>query len=338
MIKNIFRFNILHRNQLLEAVSKIPLSVHVMPDSFRHDKVFLRWLLIVFMLASIQKLQAQMDPLQALYINTPMVINPAYAGITRDLNLSVDYRTQWAGFDGSPRTFNASGHAAIRQNKMGVGINLIQDKIGSNTSAEIEGIYSYHLPLNNETTLSFGLQFGAINYQTDYSELIVAPNDPNLETTSEWQPNFGAGLILTNDIYFLSFSVPKMLKPATESAAQGLYNRSLYLMAGYSFTITSRLRLKPYAALRAASGSKSSYDIGINLLGDDSYTLGAFTRSFHTYGLTAQLKLDELLRIGYAFELPTNQSAGSQYTTHELQLIMRFRLTDYHDLTRVRSF
>lgn len=64
MIKNIFRFNILHRNQLLEAVSKIPLSVHVMPDSFRHrefllepsgsrnavrdDKVFLRWLLALF--------------------------------------------------------------------------------------------------------------------------------------------------------------------------------------------------------------------------------------------------------------------------------------------------
>ncbi|MBL7862724.1 MAG: type IX secretion system membrane protein PorP/SprF [Cyclobacteriaceae bacterium] len=295
-------------------------------------------IIILCMLLTIQKVQAQMDPLQAQYVNTPMVINPAYAGLTRDLNLAVDYRKQWAGFDGSPRTFSASGHMAINKNKMGLGLLAVQDHVGSNTTTEMEAIYSYHLPVNNETTLSFGLQFGAINYQTDYSELIVAPNDPKLETANEWQPNFGAGLILTNDVYFLSFSLPKMLKPSTETASQGLYNRSLYLMGGYNFTLSSRLRLKPYALLRAATDTKSSYDVGINLLGDDSYVVGAFTRSFHTYGLMAQLRLDELLRVGYVFELPTNQSAGTQYTTHELQLIMRLRMTEFHDLTRVRSF
>lgn len=295
-------------------------------------------IIIALVLLTFQKVYAQMDPLQAQYVNTPMVINPAYAGLTRDLNLAVDYRKQWAGFDGSPRTFSTSGHMAINKNKMGVGFLAVQDHIGSNTTTEMEAIYSYHLPVTNETTLSFGLQFGAINYQTDYSELIVAPNDPKLETANEWQPNFGAGLILTNDVYFLSFSLPKMLKPATETASQGLYNRSLYLMGGYTFTLSSRLRLKPYALLRAATDTESSYDVGINLLGDDSYVIGAFTRSLHTYGLMAQLRLDELLRIGYVFELPTSQSAGTQYTTHEIQLIMRFRLTEFHDLSRVRSF
>jgi len=295
-------------------------------------------LVIIFLFLSLQELRAQMDPLQAMYVNTPMVINPAYAGLTRDLNLAVDYRKQWAGFDGSPRTFSTSGHMALNKNKMGVGLLAVQDQIGSNTTAEMEAIYSYHLPINNETTLSFGLQFGAINYRTDYSELIVAPNDPKLETTNEWQPNFGAGFILTNDAYFLSFSLPKMLKPTTETASQGLYSRSLYLMGGYAFAISSRLRLKSYALLRAASDTESSYDVGINLLGDDSYVIGAFTRSFHTYGLMGQLRLDELLRIGYVFELPTNQSAGTQFTTHEIQLIMRIRLTEFHDLGRVRSF
>jgi len=292
----------------------------------------------IILLLVVQKLSAQMDPLQAQYIYTPMVINPAYAGLTRDLNLAIDYRKQWAGFDGSPRTSSASGHMAINKNKMGVGLIAVQDNVGVNTSTEIEGVYSYHLQVNNETSLSFGLQFGAINYQNDYSELIVAPNDPKLATTNEWQPNFGAGLILTNDIYFISFSLPKMLNPTTETAAQGLYNKSLYLMGGYSFTLSSRLRLKPYALLRSASNNRSSYDVGVNLLGDDSYTIGAFTRSFHTHGLMAQIKLDELLRIGYVFELPTNQSAGAQYTTHEIQLIMRFGLTSFHDLSRVRNF
>lgn len=297
-----------------------------------------RILLLIFLSVSVLQLQAQQDPLYAQYMNTPMIVNPAYAGFKRDLNLAVTYRKQWAGFDGSPQTFNVSGHMALHRNKMGAGLMVVEDKIGSNSTTEMQGVYGYHLALNAETTLSFGLQFGAINYRTDYSSLIVAPNDPKLGTTNEWQPNFGSGLILTNNVYFISLSVPKMLVPTTEMAKQGLYNRNLYLITSYFFPISSRVSLKPYAMLRTSSNSDSSYDIGVNILGDDSYSIGIFTRKFHTYGLTGQLKLGELLALGYAFELPTSQSAGAQFTTHELQVILRFKVITAHDLSRVTRF
>lgn len=281
---------------------------------------------------------AQQDPLYAQYLNTPMVINPAYAGFTKDVNLAITFRKQWAGFDGSPETLHASGHTALRQNKMGAGLIVLRDKVGTNSVNEVGVTYAYHLPLSSLTTLSFGLQLGAINYRTDYSELTVNPNDPKLVATNQWQANFGAGVILTNDKYFVSVSTPKMLDAATDMARQGLYNRNIYVLGSYALQFTSRLRLKPYAMFRATTKSKSSYDIGANLLGDDSYQVGLFTRGFHTYGIQAQLKLDELLRVGYVFELPTNKSAGAQFTSHEIQVIVRFMVAKFHDLGAVRNF
>src|SRR6478736_1859017 len=123
----------------------------------------------------------QQDPLSTQYFNNYFLINPAYAGMTKDLNCSAGYRLQWAGFDGSPVTFNATGNMAVRNNKMGLGFSALVDKIGSDKTTEFNGAYAYHLRLDNSTgaEMSFGLQAGMINYKSDYSELTVSPGDPN---------------------------------------------------------------------------------------------------------------------------------------------------------------
>ena len=280
----------------------------------------------------------QQDPLYSQYLNTPMIINPAYAGFSRDLNLSLNYRKQWAGFDGSPQTTNLSGHMSLSQNKMGVGAILLQDKIGASTTTELQGVYAYHLPLTNEIKLSFGLQAGVINYKSDYSQLIINPNDPKFATVSELQPNLGAGFMITHLNYLVAASLPKMLQPSTNAGVQGLYSQNFYALGAYVFSISPRLRLKPYMLYRSVAKLKSSFDLGLMLMGDDSYTIGLFTRSFNTYGFLGQLKIGELLRLGYVFELPTNQSAGTSFTSHEIQLGLRIRALLYHDIESIRNF
>ena len=110
---------------------------------------------------------AQQDPLYSQYINNPFVLNPAYAGLTNNLNTAVSYRQQWAGFEGSPKTFNANGHISLFDNKMGAGLMLISDKIGYTTTNEVLGSYSYRIRVTEDKILSFGLQAGMVNYQLD---------------------------------------------------------------------------------------------------------------------------------------------------------------------------
>lgn len=295
-------------------------------------------LILFLLISSSAKVLAQQDPLHALYLNTPMIVNPAYAGFSRDASLALNFRKQWAGFDGSPSTFNFSGHIAVRENKMGVGLVIMQDKIGSNTQTGIEVTYAYHLPIHTHSKLSFGLQGGFLNDKSDYSQLIIDPNDPKFNSTSEWQPNFGSGIMLTGTSYLLSISFPKMLQPSTDAVSYGLYNRNFYALGAWIFSLSERIRLRPHVLYRQSDRSTSSYDIGISLLGDDSYLVGAFTRSFSTYGVTAQIKVGERMRLGYAFELPTNNSVGINFTTHELQIGFRIRAYQFHDIETVRNF
>ncbi|HRK55829.1 MAG TPA: PorP/SprF family type IX secretion system membrane protein, partial [Cyclobacteriaceae bacterium] len=75
----------------------------------------------------------QQDPLYSQYINNPMVINPAYAGLNNNLNASLSYRTQWGGFEGNPTTVNVNGHISLVDNRVGAGLLIVQDKIGNAT-------------------------------------------------------------------------------------------------------------------------------------------------------------------------------------------------------------
>src|SRR6187402_1436303 len=119
----------------------------------------MKYLYLLFFLGTLIPSYSQEDPLYAQYINNPIVINPAYTGLTNNFNASVSYRKQWAGFEGNPTTLNASAHTSLADNKMGLGILFVQDKIGASKNTEAYATYAYRLDLGN-SNLSFGLQAG----------------------------------------------------------------------------------------------------------------------------------------------------------------------------------
>jgi len=99
---------------------------------------------------------AQTDPLYAQYLNNPLLINPAYTGLNNNFNGSVTYRKQWAGFDGSPTTFNVNGHTSLFDNRMGAGLLILKDRIGASSNTEVHATYAYRLDLDGKF-FSFGL-------------------------------------------------------------------------------------------------------------------------------------------------------------------------------------
>jgi type IX secretion system PorP/SprF family membrane protein len=283
---------------------------------------------------------AQQDPLYSQYMLNPFIINPAYAGYTTDLNASVMYRKQWAGFEGSPVTMNANAHIALDKNRMGAGLIVLQDQIGSDKNTEVNVAYSYHLSLSTSMKLSFGLQGGVINYHSDYSDLNITAGDSKFSNLSEWKPNLGAGLLLHNEKFIAGLSVPKMLKSSTtvESLSTGLYNQHLYVYGAYLAQLSYRIKLKPWILMRAVAGAPLAVDYALSVKIDDSYTIGLFTRNLNTYGFLMQLNLGDSFRMGYVFELPTEKSVGTRYPTHELTLGIRMGVLSFHDLLAVKNF
>lgn len=290
---------------------------------------------ILFMLISAMAF-GQQDPLYSQYINNPMVINPAYAGLNSNFNASVAYRNQWGGFEGNPKTFNFNSHVSLVDNKVGLGLLVVQDQIGGAKNTEVQGAFSYKLPLDDTKTFSFGMQAGFINFRNNYSDLNL--DDPTdeafIQNENVSKPNLGAGAILKSDKFFFGVSIPRLLNTTLSQGGQDfqLYDRTLYVFGSYAYFINENIRFKPAVLLRAVKGSPVSVDLNANFNFNEKYTAGVFTRNFNTYGVQLQAKLGDKLKFGYTFEIPMNSnSVGSAFTTHELFLGLTMPTFDFHD-------
>jgi len=316
------------------------LIVKITPDLFGFKLIGMKKILTLLFAVAVLAAHAQQDPLYSQYLNNPLVINPAYTGSTNNLNLSLSYRKQWAGFDGSPTTMNATGHVALFDNKMGAGLMIVQDKIGPNSTTEVHGTYAYHLPMSDDKSLSFGLQAGLINFRSDNGDLNpYDDNDPNfIGSISESKPSFGTGIMLKSDRFFVGASVPRMLKSkvSVDSLETGLYTQHFYFTGAYIVFLSERVRLKPSVLARGVKGAPLSFDVNASFNIDEKYTVGAFTRRFNTYGLLAQINFSDY-RLGYVFEVPTNKSVGARFTSHEITFGFRVAALASHT-TSVSSF
>lgn len=294
-----------------------------------------RILLLLVLLVGGVATWAQQDPIYAQYINNPMTINPAFAGLNNKFNASITYRNQWGGFDGNPTTFNFNSHISLIDNKVGAGLLVLQDQIGSTKNTEVQAAFSYKLPLDDNNTFSFGMQTGIINFRNNVSDLNIAdPDDPAfLQNENVTKPNVGAGAILKSEKFLVGLSIPRLLNTVLDQGGQEfqLYDRHFYLFGSYVYYLNEHIRFKPSAMLRGVSGSPVSVDLNFNVSLNEKYAAGIFTRNFNTYGLQVQARLGDKLKFGYIFEVPTNNSVGTAFSSHEVFLGLEIPTFNFHD-------
>jgi type IX secretion system PorP/SprF family membrane protein len=289
---------------------------------------------VIFFVLLANTTLAQQDPLYSQYMLNPLLINPSYAGLSNNLNGMAGYRTQWTGLAGQPRTMNASVHTSLVNNKIGVGILFSNDKIGNISNRETNASVAYKLKFNN-SVFSFGMQAGIQSYRTDLSSLTILDPDDNAFANGERgsRLNIGAGAIFRSERVFIGLSVPRLLPSTFKQGGQKfeLYNQHYYLMGGYVYYLSERMLLKPSILLRGVKGAPMSADIAMNFNFNTIHTAGLFTRGFNTYGVLLQTLVDKKYRFGYVFELPTNKSIGSAFTTHEVSLGILLSVFSYHE-------
>ena len=278
---------------------------------------------------------AQQDPLYALYINNPVVINPGFTGINNNLTANLSYRTQWSAFDGNPTTMAATGHISLKENKMGAGALLVSDRIGETTTTSASRMYAYKINFK-DNVFSFGMQAGLINYKTDPGQLNLNPNaldDPSFAQVSETKFNLGAGAVLKNEKYLVGLSVPRMLGNTFETTGQNvqIYQQHFYLFGSYIYFLNDRILLKPSVLFKGVKGAPISTDLNFIVDINRAYAAGIFTRNFKAFGITAQLNFLEKYKLAYLYEVPTNKSVGTQFSTHEVMIGFRTAVFDFHD-------
>jgi type IX secretion system PorP/SprF family membrane protein len=290
--------------------------------------VYLSFLLLLATLSA----QAQQDPLYGLYLNNPLVMNPAYTGLTNNLAVNVGYRRQWTSFEGAPNSLNANGAISLLQNKIGAGLQIVQDNIGENKITAVSGLFAYKLNLDRKV-VSFGMSAGLTNYAVSPGKLnLQDPTDPYFPTVSEMAPTLGVGVMLKTDRYLLGVSVPRLIAATVQAGGQDfkVYQQHYYLFASYIFFVSEKVVFKPATLLKATNGNPLSVDVNLNLILNRNYLVGAYTRNLNTFGLLAQMKFLDKFKLAYSFEVPTGASVGTQFVTNEVMLGIRTAVFTSH--------
>ena len=173
-------------------------------------KLFFLLLLIAFTTGIKAQQQAQFT--QFMY--NQLYYNPAYAGVRGMPSLTAIYRNQWMGFQGAPISKLISFNAPLFGDRVGIGITAFNQSTGIFNVWEGIMAYSYHIKINEETSLRFGLQGKVTHFGIDFSDPSVIVRDPTDQSirydkfVSEYRGNFGAGIHFKIKQMFLGVSAP----------------------------------------------------------------------------------------------------------------------------------
>src|SRR5690606_23258016 len=90
-------------------------------------------------------------------------------------------RSQWMDVPKAPTTQTFSGHTLFRQRHFGLGLTVVNDRIGVHQNLSAQTNYAYHLPVGSDAHLSMGVLIGFHRRTSDYASLVgVDNNDPQL--------------------------------------------------------------------------------------------------------------------------------------------------------------
>jgi type IX secretion system PorP/SprF family membrane protein len=141
-------------------------------------------LLSIVLIFTVIDAYSQQDAQFTQYMYNTININPAYAGSRGILSIFGLYRTQWVGLDGAPETSSFSVNTPINNSNLGVGLSLVNDKIGPTN----ENNFSVDVSYTVQTSASFKLSFG-IKGTANFSILIstnLTPKTREIRSSRIW--------------------------------------------------------------------------------------------------------------------------------------------------------
>ncbi|MEC7263707.1 MAG: type IX secretion system membrane protein PorP/SprF [Bacteroidota bacterium] len=286
-------------------------------------------ILIMALILSVA-VKAQQDPNYTFYRYNMNIYNPAFAGSSESAELSLGIRSQWAGVQGAPESQSAIFGMPMGR-RVGLGVSILNDKTFIEHQTWVAIDVSYHIQLDEDHTLYFGIKGSANSYDANTDGLItygVGQDGALAGYESRFTPNVGAGLFLKHDRYFVSMSAPKLLTPDRlqehdGNAYLGVDRMHAYLSGGYTFLLGKTLDLKTMGMFRYVNASPMSVELTSLLDFGERFEFGASYRFDESVSGLVLFKISNGLNIGYAYETALQSPIdGLDNNTHELFMRM----------------
>lgn len=286
------------------------------------------YLLLFILFSNAQQASAQLNPLGTQYFNNQYLANPALAGIADGLNLNVAYRQQWSSIPGSPQLQNFTADYGF--SKVGMGLSVLNEKVGLQRQTRVVGTYAYHLPVSDGRAIHFGVSFGFMNQRLQGNDISGDQDDilVGLYNARETYVDGDFGLAYTSGGLNIQAALPNLKSFFKKDDVKVADVATFYSAVSYKIKLTEGaegIGIEPKAALRGVKGMDNMWDAGAQLtLADEQVILLGLYHSTEsaTFGLGMNYKKKYLISGMYTTQ--TSTLTGYSNGTFELSLRLHF--------------
>jgi type IX secretion system PorP/SprF family membrane protein len=276
--------------------------------------------------------KAQYDAMFTQYMFNEMYINPAYTGSKEAMAVNLTHRQQWVNFPGRPITTSFTLHGPLANNKMGLGLSVLNEQIGKLNRNMIYLNYAYRVKTGDNGHLSFGIMGGIHNQINKLSELkSTEPGDIQISqnTPSLNSPNFGAGIYYYTNKFYAGVSIPRMVDDSylfnqtggvIKSTKLNANKFHYYFTIGNVFEINDDLKIKPQAMVKMVQNAPLQYDLNVNFLIKNKLWAGIGYRSGSDVSALIGIQVNPQLLINYSYDYSLTKIQKYSQGSHEITL------------------
>jgi type IX secretion system PorP/SprF family membrane protein len=283
-------------------------------------------ILLIFMPAVVF---GQQFPFMEGYSVNPFTLSPAYAGLHNGKTLFIDYRSDWSGLDGGPRTYQLSYDDKI--GKVGFGGRFIYDQTDIFKQTLILGTYTYQVNIASKHFINFGLSVGFFRNSIDLAKYY---NDPNyvldqalIYGQQQSKIKFAtdvsalyryqdaeAGILFSN----VMFGTVKYAN--SDLTYKPLKNFLLH--ASYLFVVDNKWDIKPTFILRGGQHVPMLFEVSPTVTWSKRFWGNILLRTGGIYGVGVGGEVYNGIMLNYSFNFSTNVQLNA-FNSHQVTLGVR---------------
>lgn len=293
-----------------------------------------KYLFLLFATGIAGMATAQQLPLTGQYLFNPYALSPAHAGTFGSSEVFMNYRKDWANFNGSPQTFHLNGNGRV-YNNMWLGGEIMADQADIFYRFKAALSYTYRIQMANDQFLSFGLSGKLFQSLVRVDQVNADLTDPLLRDISRITGttfNAGFGLVYSNNNLNIGFGMPILFRSKdaylNQSEGRFAFERAFEFHVFDRYTLSNQLQVQPFFLWQKTNNQPAVFDASVMFIFLDRFWLSGLYRSSSLIALGIGGELYRGFIMNYSYEIGTGGINYRSGGSHEFTLGYRISIGD----------
>ena len=318
---------------------------------------------------------AQQMPYSSQYILNPFILNPAVAGIENYWDTKISSRAQWAGIEGAPVTTYVTLHGPLKRSPWprqtatsfntrnnpigkqawrkfiaspsyaGMGLSIINEKVGALNWLSISGTFAYHLRVTKRSKISLGLSPGVRSVtlnsnKLDFNNPTVDPAVYGRGNLNQLKPDITAGVWFYSARFFAGIAARDLFtKPITFGNGTD-YNQGqsgqFIISMGYKVPLNDKITFLPSTVINYQSSMPVGVDLNMKFQYTDIIWAGISYQHPRQYTGMIGFNINSVFNLGYSYG--GGQSGLNYYSSGTHEFVLGILLGNFYEEVNTNRF